>query len=176
MKAEKSTKSEYPPVVTFVGKSGSGKTTLVVKLIQELTARGIRVGSVKHDVHSFEMDVPGKDSYRHKHAGAVISVISNPEGIGMVKDADHDHSLPELLEYFTGTDIVISEGFKRAEVPKIEIFRQSIHSSPLCIGDEYLIGFVTDSDLEPPVPRFDPDDTMNLVDFLLDYFGLREKR
>ena len=142
-----------PPLVTFVGKSGSGKTTLVVKLIKELTARGFRVGSMKHDVHDFEMDLPGKDSYRHKHAGAMISIISSPERIGMVRDTDHDHSPDELLRYFSGADIVISEGFKGAGVPKVEIFRKTVHEQPLCLDDENLIGFVTDSDLKPPVRR-----------------------
>lgn len=175
MTGDKSKEVRHPPIVTFVGKSGSGKTTMVEKLIHELTARGIRVGSVKHDVHGFEMDMPGKDSYRHKHAGAIISIISSPERIGMVRDADHDHSLPELLEYFCCMDIIISEGYKRAEVPKIEIFRKSVHENPVCMEDKNLIGFVTDSDFKLSVPRFELDDTMNLANFLVDYFGLGGK-
>ncbi|HUU81381.1 MAG TPA: molybdopterin-guanine dinucleotide biosynthesis protein B, partial [Acidobacteriota bacterium] len=84
------------PIVLFVGSSGSGKTTLLEKLIPELTRRGLRVGTIKHDVHGFEMDQPGKDSWRHKHAGALASIISSPHQIGEVMDVDHDHSLDEL--------------------------------------------------------------------------------
>ncbi|UCF95758.1 MAG: molybdopterin-guanine dinucleotide biosynthesis protein B, partial [Desulfobacterales bacterium] len=75
-----------PPIVSTVGYSGSGKTTLLEKLIAELKQRGFRVGTIKHDVHGFEMDRPGKDSWRHKQAGASVTVISSPYQIGMVKD------------------------------------------------------------------------------------------
>ena len=89
-----------PPIVSIVGPSGVGKTTLLERLIPELTGRGYRVGTIKHDVHGFEIDQPGKDSWRHKHAGAQVTVISSPNQIGMVMDVDHDHHLEELKRLF----------------------------------------------------------------------------
>ena len=97
-----------PPVVSIVGYSGSGKTTLIEKLISALKQRGLRVGTIKHDVHGFEMDRPGKDSWRHKQAGASATIITSPRQIGMVMDADHDHHPMELLPLMAGMDIVNS--------------------------------------------------------------------
>ena len=104
-------KTPDPPIVCIVGSSGAGKTTLLEKLIPELTCRGIKVGTVKHDVHGFEIDKPGKDSYRHKQAGAVVTIISSPKRIGMVMDTDHDLDLGELLPFYSGVDIVLTEGY-----------------------------------------------------------------
>ncbi len=80
------TSHSTPPLVSIVGNSGAGKTTLLEKLIAAVTQRGFRVGTIKHDVHGFEMDKPGKDSWRHKQAGAVTTLISSPKRIGMVMD------------------------------------------------------------------------------------------
>ena len=87
-----------PQVVSIVGKSDSGKTTLIEKLLPALIERGVRVGTIKHDVHGFEMDREGKDSYRHKHAGAAVTLISSPRQVGMVRDVSHDHRIEELLK------------------------------------------------------------------------------
>nr|NIR17513.1 molybdopterin-guanine dinucleotide biosynthesis protein B [Desulfobacterales bacterium]NIW15817.1 molybdopterin-guanine dinucleotide biosynthesis protein B [Candidatus Bathyarchaeota archaeon] len=113
---------ENPAIVSIVGKSGSGKTTLLEKLIPELTGMGLKVGTIKHDVHGFEIDHPGKDSWRHKQAGSRITIISSPQRIGMVMDVDHDHTLDELASFFSGVDIILTEGYKRENKPKIEIF------------------------------------------------------
>jgi len=120
------------PMVAVVGNSGSGKTTLIEKLIPEITKRGLRVGTIKHDVHGFEMDKPGKDSWRHKHAGAAMTVISSPDQIGMVKDANHDHEPGELLRLFGDVDVILCEGFKNRNIPKMEIFRAEMTIEPLC--------------------------------------------
>ena len=99
-----------PPVVSVVGKSNSGKTTFLVNLIAELTQRGFRVGTIKHDVHGFEMDRPGKDSWRHKKAGASTTIISSPYQIGMVKDVDHDHHPDEIIPLLSDVDIILTRG------------------------------------------------------------------
>ena len=112
---------EKTAIVTFVGRSGAGKTTLIERLIPELRGRGVRVGTVKHDVHGFEMDRPGKDSFRHKHAGAQVTVISSPNQIGIVMDVDHDHHPDELGVFFSEMDIVLTEGYKRQRRPKVEV-------------------------------------------------------
>jgi molybdopterin-guanine dinucleotide biosynthesis protein B len=86
------------PIVSIVGKSGSGKTTLIEKLVPELTRRGHRVATVKHDVHGFEVDREGKDSWRHKKAGAHTVVISSPEKAALIRDVERDLNLAEIRD------------------------------------------------------------------------------
>ncbi len=161
-----------PPIVSIVGPSGVGKTTLLEKLIPELAGRGYRVGTIKHDVHGFEMDRPGKDSYRHKHAGAQMTVISSPNKIGIVMDVDHDYRLDELQKFFSHMDVVLTEGYKREGRPKIEVFRPEIHGELLCKSDDPLIAVVSPVEVDPGVPRFSMDDAKGLADFLIGHFGL----
>ncbi|MFH0958272.1 MAG: molybdopterin-guanine dinucleotide biosynthesis protein B, partial [Pseudomonadota bacterium] len=133
------------PLISVVGKSDSGKTTLLEKLIRELTLRGYRIGSIKHDAHSFEIDKEGKDSWRHKQAGAVLTMISSPSKIAMVMDSDHDHTLDELREKFiNNVDLILTEGYKRENLPKIEVFRSALRREMLCTGDDNLIAIAGD--------------------------------
>lgn len=162
-----------PPVVTLVGKSGTGKTTFLEKLIPTLKEKGLRIGTIKHDVHGFELDQPGKDSWRHKQAGADTTIISSPKQIGMVRDVDHDHTVSELLSFFSNMDLVIVEGFKREKNPKIEIIRSEFSDEPICGSDENLIAVVSDKNLNLGVPRFELEDVQGLADFLIDFFKLR---
>ena len=127
--------SAGPPVLCVVGFSGSGKTTLLVQLVTNLTRRGLRVATIKHDVHGFDMDQPGKDSWRHKQAGAAATVVTSPKQIGMVMDADHDHQPLELIPLLPAVDIVLVEGFKRSDLPKIEVFRAENDKPPACKDD-----------------------------------------
>ena len=161
-----------PPLLSVVGKSNSGKTTLLVKLITELRKRGFRVGTIKHDVHGFEMDRPGKDSWRHKEAGSLTTIISSPYQIGMVKDVDHDHHPNELLSLLSGMDIVLAEGYKRGNWPKIEVFRSEIHEAPFCGGDPYLLALISNDPIDLGVPRFPPDEMEELAEFLIEHFRL----
>jgi molybdopterin-guanine dinucleotide biosynthesis protein B len=163
----------HPPVLCVVGFSGSGKTTLTVGLVEALTRRGLRVATIKHDVHGFEMDQPGKDSWRHKQAGAVATIVTSPKQIGMVMDVDHDHQPLELIPLLSGMDIVIVEGFKRAELPKIEVFRQDRKEPPACKGDLKLWAVVSDAELKWGIPRFLPDDFEGIADFICERFGMR---
>jgi len=99
------------PIVSIVGKSDSGKTTLLEKVVRELRSRGWRVATVKHDAHSFEIDHEGKDSWRHKQAGACMTIISSPSKIAVVTDTDHDHSLNEIRDRFVrDVDLIVTEG------------------------------------------------------------------
>lgn len=163
-----------PPVVSIVGYSGSGKTTLIEKLISALKQRGLRVGTIKHDVHGFEMDRPGKDSWRHKQAGASATIITSPRQIGMVMDADHDHHPMELLPLMAGMDIVIVEGFKKAILQKIEVFRSENGKPPACRGDKNLIAVVSNTSLDWGVPRYTDDDVEILTDIIIQKFGLND--
>ena len=111
-----------PSVISIVGKSESGKTTLIEKLIPELKRRGYRIGIVKHAHHGFDMDRKGKDSYRHRQAGADTVMIASPGQIAMIKDVPGER-LDDLIPFFNDMDLLITEGFKRDRAPKIEVFR-----------------------------------------------------
>ena len=165
-----------PPMVSVVGGSGSGKTTFLEQLIPEIKKRGLRVGTVKHHVHGFDMDIPGKDSWRHKQAGASTTIISSPNQIGMVMDVDHDHQPDELLSFFKGMDIVLAEGYKRGKIPKIEIFRPETSKEPLCKKDEHVLALVSESKVDLDIPMFSTKDIQQIVDFLIAYFKLPSPR
>ena len=164
-----------PPIVSIVGKSGSGKTTLLEKLIPALNGLGFRVGTIKHDVHGFEMDKPGKDSWRHKQAGAAVTMISSPFQIGMVKDVDHDHALEELAAYFDTVDIILTEGYKRQSAPKLEVHRSEVSAHPLCGDDDGLMALVSDVRGDLDVPYFDLEDIDAIATFIVQRFELEDK-
>jgi molybdopterin-guanine dinucleotide biosynthesis protein B len=156
-----------PPIVSIVGNSDAGKTTLLERLVPELTARGYRVGTIKHDVHGFDIDHEGKDSWRHKQAGARTVVISSPKKVAIVKDAETEETLDSLgAKYFQDVDLILTEGYKKENKPKIEIFRSQVHETPLCQGDANLVALVSDMSLDLDVPRFEPDDIRGLADFV----------
>jgi len=165
-------RGDMPPIVSIVGRSGSGKTTLIEKLIPELKNRGLKVGTIKHHIHGFEIDYPGKDSWRHKQAGSMISIISSPRRIGIVLDVEHDHKPDELVPFLSGVDIILSEGFKRENKPKVEIFRPEVHDKPLGIDDGNLIALITDADVDLGAPRFTTGDIKGLARFLIKHFNL----
>jgi molybdopterin-guanine dinucleotide biosynthesis protein B len=163
----------HPPIVIIAGRSGSGKTTLMERLIPELKKKGLRVGSIKHHKEGdFDIDHPGKDSWRHKKAGAEKTVISSPTRIGLVMDADHDHRPDELIHFFHEMDIVLVEGHKEEALPKVEIFRPELHDSPSFLKDPNLIAVMTNSTLATGVPVLDLNDVTGLADLLIRHFYL----
>jgi molybdopterin-guanine dinucleotide biosynthesis protein B len=166
---EKTKTLPNPEIIAIVGSSGSGKTTLLEKLIPLLTKRGLRVGTIKHDVHGFEIDKPGKDSWRHKRAGAVISAISSPNKIGLVMDTDHDWTIRELAGFFPDVHLILTEGYKRADFPKIEVFRPEVHDTPVCTEDKNLLALVSDEPLNLTVPVFEVAQIKELADFIIAY-------
>jgi molybdopterin-guanine dinucleotide biosynthesis protein B len=164
--------SSDPPFVSIVGFSGAGKTTVMEKLIPQLKRLGLKVGTVKHDVHGFEMDRPGKDSWRHRQAGAITTVLSSPYQVGMVTDVDHDHSLEQLAPLLYRMDIILTEGYMREERPKLEVFRLEAGKEPLARGDKNLIALISDAPVELGVPCFSLDDMEGLAQFLIRRFKL----
>ena len=158
------------PAVSFVAKSGTGKTTLVEKVIAELKGRGYRVGVIKHDAHRFEIDHPGKDSYRLTAAGAATMLITSPEKLALVKQHPLSPPLDELLPtYFSDVDIVVTEGFKRSALPKIEVHRQERSKTLLCRGednDPHLLAVASDEPLSLDVPVLDLNDAAAVCDFV----------
>ncbi len=160
-----------PPVIAFIGKPDSGKTTLLEKLIPELRQRGYRIGTIKHHVHAFEMDKPGKDTWRHKQAGASTVALSSPTGLGIIRDVDEDLTIEELVgRYYGDIDLVITEGYKRLSLPKIEVFRSTLHAEPLPDRDETWVAMVSDTAGPKDLPCFALDDIVGLADFLEERF------
>ena len=153
-------------IITIVGKSDSGKTTLLEKVIALLTDKGYKIGSVKHAHDGFEMDKEGKDSWRHRKAGASATLVITENKIAMVKD-DTTSYIEKMQSYLSDMDIILAEGFKKQNLPKIEVFRtKSVHKEPLCMNDENLIAFVTDSAYKPDVPIFGLEDINQIANFI----------
>ena len=156
--------------VSFVAKSGTGKTTLLTKVIASLKGRGYKIGVVKHDAHRFDIDHPGKDSYRLTAAGADTMLISSPEKLALIKKHNESPPIEELLStYLTNTDIVLTEGFKKSSLPKIELHRQERSTTLLCRGEEHdptLVAVASDKRLELDVPVLDLNNPEMIADFI----------
>lgn len=162
-----------PPVVSIISKKNCGKTTLIEKLLPELKRRGYRVGTIKHDTHGYTIDHKGKDTWRHKQAGSDVVAISSPWMLSLIRDVAEEIDLDEIVaRYFDDVDLVITEGYKKASKPQIEVFRQAAHSKPLhSQGHEgTLVAFVSDIPLETALPCFDLNDIKGVTDFLEQVF------
>jgi molybdopterin-guanine dinucleotide biosynthesis protein B len=153
------------PVVSLVGKSGVGKTTVLERVIREIKRRGYRLGTVKHDTHGFEIDRPGKDSWRHAQAGSDAVAISGPRKMALVRQLDQEMPLDDIIRKMGDVDLVITEGYKRSNKPKIEVTRQERGTELLCQPEE-LIGIITDHPVDMAVPQFALDDVGGVVDLL----------
>jgi molybdopterin-guanine dinucleotide biosynthesis protein B len=164
------------PIVSIVGTSDSGKTTLIEKLVPELTRRGYKVATIKHDVHGFDVDREGKDSWRHKQAGAHTVVISSPQKLALIRDVDHDADLGELRDkYIQDVHIILSEGFKRNTQPKIEVFRKERRRELLCTREDNLLALASDQPFDIGVPCFDLEDARGIVDLIEERFLQRKE-
>jgi len=158
-------------VLSIVGRSDTGKTTLLEKLVRELTSRGYKVGTIKHDLHGFDIDREGKDSWRHKNAGATMTIISSPTKLALIKDVAFDTEIDQIVaKYVDDVDIVITEGYKQSKKPKIEVFRKAAYDDLLCSGDENLVAIATDSIHDVNVPQFNINDAKGLTDLVEEKF------
>ena len=135
-----------PRVLGIAGWSGSGKTTLIVKLIPLLSSRGLRVATLKHAHHSFDVDVPGKDSYEHRKAGACEVLVSSARRWVQMHEVGEgaEATLPELLSRLSPCDLVLVEGFKSERHPKMEVFRAEVGKSPLHPQDPRIVAIASD--------------------------------
>ncbi len=158
------------PVLAIVGFSNSGKTTLMEKLIVALSAEGLDVCTMKHSHHQPEMDTPGKDSWRHKHAGAKGSLLVGPEQLLMVADIQKPLTPQEMADaYFPHADLVLVEGYASMPCAKIEVVREARSAEMRCESSE-LIAVVTDmQDLNVKIPKLDLNDTQQIVTFIRDW-------
>lgn len=158
------------PVVSVVGKSNIGKTTFLVGLIAELKSRGWRVAVIKHNVHDFEIDHPGKDTYRHTEAGAEAIAIASPHKMAVIKKLDAEMSVQDVIATLgPGYDIILTEGYKRGPYPKIEVSRKAV-SNELLSSEIELIAVVTDNVFSVERPHFALDDAAGVAKLLEEKF------
>jgi molybdopterin-guanine dinucleotide biosynthesis adapter protein len=156
----------------IAGTSGSGKTTLLTRLIPLLTARGLRVATVKHAHHGFDVDSPGKDSHAHRAAGAgEVLVVSARRWVLMHEnDLAPEPPLPELLRRLSPCDLILIEGFKREPYPRIEVFRPENGKEPLYPQDPWIVAVATPAVLPAPHPRrLDLRDVTAIADAVLEF-------
>lgn len=155
------------PVLSVVGYSNSGKTTLVEKLIRELKGRGYRVAVIKHHHGDFEIDRPGKDTWRHAKAGADTVILAGPRKIAVIEKLAAERELDEIVEKIDNVDLIITEGYKKGDKPKIEVFRSSVHDKIITPPGE-LLAIASDVPLHYGVPCLDIDTPGPLVDLIED--------
>jgi len=167
MSPEASKQLQRPPVVHVVGKKKTGKTTIVVRLVELLAARGLRVGTIKHAAHEYPRDVAGTDSYRHRTAGAVLAGFQTPQGFALFGDApDDEANFARLLGWMQGLDLVIVEGGKHLPGVKIEAFAAGEHDQPLCQPGDNCLAIVTDRLTEHFAAIFSPTNLAPLADLI----------
>lgn len=157
------------PLVVLAGTSGTGKTTFLEKLIRELKKRNIKVGTIKHHDHDFDIDKPGKDTWRHAQAGADAVALSSPAKVALVRKVEEELTLDQVAAMLGPVDIIIVEGYKRSDKPKIEIHRTA-HSRELLCSSEELLALVSDADWNIGVPVFDLDDAAGVAELLVEKF------
>jgi molybdopterin-guanine dinucleotide biosynthesis protein B len=163
------------PIVSIVGRTNSGKTTLIEKLLPALAGRGLRVATIKHHHQSdFEADHPGKDSWRHARAGAVATALAGTRRLAVFQWLDTELPADAIARLFVvPPDLVLTEGYRHASLPKVEVLRVAQGQEPLCGKDEDLVALVTDGSWELGVPRFGLEATDDLAAFLIERFRFR---
>jgi len=165
-------------VIGFAGYSGSGKTTLVEKLIPALKLRGLRVSVIKHAHHKFDIDHPGKDTFRHRQAGAFEVVVASTNRLALIREFEQPAELTVhhlIAELYEGVDWVLVEGFKHSDLPKIEVWRAASGKPTRYQDDDYVVAIATDSPGQLPAatlrPVLDLNDTNAVADFLVNNQG-----
>lgn len=157
-----------------VGWKNAGKTGLMERLVAEITARGITVSTVKHAHHSFDVDHPGKDSFRHRQAGASEVLLASGNRIALMQElrGSPEPALTELLARLSPVDLVLIEGYKRDTHPKIEAFRGETGNPLIAPDDPTIKAVAADQALTLDRPVFDLNDTRAIADFILVQTGL----
>jgi molybdopterin-guanine dinucleotide biosynthesis protein B len=158
----------------FAGWSGSGKTTLIEKLIPLFVQRGLKISLIKHAHHTFDVDQPGKDSYRHRHAGCTEVLVSSSRRWALVHElrGAREPGFAELVERLSPCDLVLVEGFKRERLPKLEVWRAATGEALLHAGDRDIVALAADSRVDTKLPQFDLDDAPAIAGFVLQHLGL----
>jgi molybdopterin-guanine dinucleotide biosynthesis protein B len=163
----------------FAGWSGSGKTTLVTKLIPELVGRGVRVSTMKHAHHAFDIDQPGKDSYEHRTAGATEVMVGSANRWALIHEirGDDEPSIDELAGRMTPVDLLLVEGFKAYPHDKMEVYRAAVGKPLLCLTEKHIVAVASDAPVpQASVPVLDMNDVPAIADFILKRTGLKPAR
>lgn len=161
-------------VFGFAGFSGSGKTTLIEQLIPRFVANGLRVSLVKHAHHTFDVDQPGKDSFRHRHAGATEVLVTSSRRWVLMHElrGEAEPTMEEVIARISPCDLLLVEGYKRASIPKLEIYREAVGEGMLHPHDSNIVAVATDRPVDLPLPVLDLNRADLVGDFILDYLGL----
>jgi molybdopterin-guanine dinucleotide biosynthesis protein B len=162
-----------PPVVSIVGRRNSGKTTVLEALVAELMRRGLRVGVLKHSAHEFEIDVEGKDTWRYRRAGAQAVGIMSPSELGVIRTLSGELPLEQAISLLgSDLDVILTEGFRRAPMPKIEVIRAAT-GCELRTPAEQLLAVVADCPVQALAPRLSFEETSALADIVVGQLGPR---
>ena len=161
-------------VFGFAGWSGSGKTTLIEALIPILVGRRLRVSLIKHAHHTFDVDQPGKDSYRHRHAGATEVLVTSSRRWVLMHElrGGPEPSFEEQVGHLSPCDLLLVEGFKFAPIPKLEIWRAETGEALLHPSDPHIVALATDAEVATALPRLDLNDVEGIAAFILGQVGL----
>jgi molybdopterin-guanine dinucleotide biosynthesis protein B len=160
----------------FAGWSGSGKTTLVEKLIPRFVQRGLRVSLIKHAHHNFDVDTPGKDSYRHRQAGASEILVTSSRRWVLMHElrGTQEPSFDEQVKRISPCDLLLVEGFKFAPIPKLEVWRKETGEALLHPNDPHIVALATDAKVETKLPLLDLNDDAAIARFILKHLALDE--
>ena len=165
-------------IIGIAGYSGSGKTTLIERVIPVLVREGLRVSLIKHAHHEFDVDQPGKDSYRHRHAGCCEVLVSSSKRWALMHElrGAAEPSLQEQMKHLSPCDLVIVEGYKAEPIPKIEVHRRAGRTPLLYPEDSHVVAVATDEPLDTALPQIDVDDPDAVSRFIIQHLGLNRAR
>jgi molybdopterin-guanine dinucleotide biosynthesis adapter protein len=158
----------------FAGYSGSGKTTLIERLIPLFTQRGLAVSLIKHAHHTFDVDQPGKDSYRHRVAGCTEVLVTSSRRWALIHElrGAGEPPLSEHVKHLSACDLLLVEGFKREPIPKLEVYRAHVGEPLIHPHDENVVAVASDARLETRLPQFDLNAPGPIAEFVLRHVGL----
>jgi molybdopterin-guanine dinucleotide biosynthesis adapter protein len=162
-------------VFGFAGYSGSGKTTLIEQLVPQFVIRGLKVSLIKHAHHGFDIDQPGKDSYRHREAGCSEVLITSSQRWVLVHElrGDQEQNLHYQLKRLSPCDLVLVEGFKKEPIPKLEIHRAAMRQPLLHPDDPYIVAIAADNRISARVPVLDLNDVEQIASFILRHLEIK---
>ncbi|HIC05131.1 MAG TPA: molybdopterin-guanine dinucleotide biosynthesis protein B [Nitrospirales bacterium] len=163
------------PILCFVGRSNSGKTTLIERLIQTLTQSGYRIAAIKHAGHGFDLDTEGKDSWRHKRAGASTVIVKSKTGLALFSDTEDSVLLTDLRDqYVRNVDLILAEGWKSEHYPKIAVVRD--HFGEIEVTSDGLLAVISRAPVDVSVPVLHPDDIETLASLVREHFPIGDTR
>jgi molybdopterin-guanine dinucleotide biosynthesis protein B len=159
----------------FAGWSGSGKTTLIEQLIPRFVKRGLRVSLIKHAHHTFDVDQPGKDSYRHRHAGATEVLVTSSRRWVLMHElrGAHEPAFDEQIRHLAPCDLLLVEGFKHAPIPKLEVWRAQTGEGLLHPNDPHIVAVASDEKVETKLPLLDLNDVDGIAQFIVGALELK---